>query len=139
MPRANGFLNVDLEIGARTRARLAPLVDVLEDKLVELHRGRIRDLYRVHYENSECNTDASAAILRLVAVVEALKRPARDTWDAAIMRDFNIGIELAPGVRKVELAIEPDAARRVIALGGRIAVTAYQVAAMPSLRRKMRS
>ncbi len=39
-------------------------------------------------------------------------------------RDFNVGVELAPGVRRVELAIEPAAARRVVALGGRIVVTA---------------
>jgi len=50
------------------------------------------------------------------------------------MRDFNIGVELARGVRSIELAIDPDAIRRVAALGGRIAFTAYQTAAIPRAR-----
>jgi hypothetical protein len=42
------------------------------------------------------------------------------------MRDFNVGLELAPRMRSVELAIAPDAIREVAVLGGRIAFTAYR-------------
>jgi hypothetical protein len=42
------------------------------------------------------------------------------------MRDFNIGVEVGTRVRSVELAISPDAIRRVAALDGRIAFTAYR-------------
>jgi hypothetical protein len=136
MRKADGFLNVDLEIGARSRAPLAPLIDVLHGELFELFRGRIRNLYRAHYEIHACGRDASATIHELAAVIEALNAPARRAWDAATTRDFDIGVELERGVRSVELAIDPDAIRRVAALGGRIAFTAYQVAAIPRGRLK---
>ena len=54
MPKDDGFLNVDLEVGARNRALLAPLVEALHDTLFELFRGRIRGLYRAHYESHGC-------------------------------------------------------------------------------------
>lgn len=126
----DGFLNVDLEIGARSRSRLAPLLDALDGQLFELFAGRIRSLYRVHFETQGCARDASATIRELVAVIEALGAPARRAWDAATLRDFNVGAELERGVRAIELAIEPDVVRQVAALGGRIVFTAYQVAAM---------
>ena len=126
----DGFLNVDLEIGARSRTRLAPLLDVLDGQLFELFAGRLRSLYRVHYETKGCARDASATIRELVAVIEGLGPPARRAWDAAVMRDFNVGAELERGVRSVDLAIEPDVVRQVAGLGGRIVFTAYQVAAM---------
>jgi hypothetical protein len=133
---SDGFLNVDLEIGARTRARLAPLIDGLQGKLFELFHGRIRGLYHAHYESNSCRPDASHTIHDLAAAVEALNPEGRRAWKAAEMRDFNIGVELARGVRSVELAIDREAIRRVSALGGRIAFTAYQVAAIPRARLK---
>jgi hypothetical protein len=132
----DGFLNVDLEVGARTRAALAPLLDAL--RMVELFRGRIGRLYRVHYEVHVCTRDASSTIDALADRIEALRPPARRAWNAAPMRDFNIGVELDRGVRNIELALDRDAVRRVIALGGRIVFTAYQVVAMQAPRRRRR-
>ena len=127
----DGFLNVDLEVGARSRVQLVPLIDALRGQLFELFRGRIRGLYRADYETNSCARTASATIHELAAAIEALNAPARRAWDAATMRDFNIGIELERGVRSVELAIDTHAIRRIAALGGRIAFTAYQATAWP--------
>jgi hypothetical protein len=135
VPTPDGFLNVDLEIGARTHTQLAPLVEVLQSQLVELFHGRIDKLYRAHYEPNMCARDASSAIHALAASIEALNPPARRAWNAATLRDFNIGVQLERGVRCIELALDDDATRRVTALGGRIAFTAYQVAAMRQPRR----
>ena len=136
MPKQPAFLNVDLEVGARTRVRLAPLIRALRGKLFELHRGRHDDLYRVHYETNGCALDASATIHELAAAVEALDPVARRAWTDATLRDFNVGVELARGVALVELAIDPDAARRVVALGGRLVFTAYQVTVLERATRK---
>lgn len=130
MSRTDGFLNVDLEVGAPTRARLAPLVTALESNLFELFRGRIKTLYRAHFELSGCTRDASGTIHALAATIEALAPRARRAWNAAAVRDFNIGVELERGVKSIELAIDDAAVRRVSALGGRIVFTAYQAAAM---------
>lgn len=134
----SGFINVDLEIGTRTRVQLAPLLDALDGKLLELFRGRIGRLYRAHYEINAKARDASTAIHQLAAAIEAMGSAGRRAWREAAMREFNIGVELTRGVPMIELAIAPDAVRRVAALGGRIAFTAYQVAAMRTARLSLR-
>jgi hypothetical protein len=134
--RGAGFLNVDLEVGARTRAQLLPLLDALACTLFELYRGRVRSRYCGFYEISGCGPmNVSATIRQLLDVIDGLAAPARRAWDTAAMRDFNVGVELERGVRSIELAIDADVIGRVAALGGRIAFTAYQVAAMSRPRR----
>lgn len=130
MAAPNGFLNVDLEVGARTRAEIMPLLDAFASKLFELYRGRLGRLYCGHYEVSGCARDASSTIHALSATVESLPRRARRAWNAAHTRDFNIGVELERGVKNIELALDRDAVDRVSALGGRLVFTAYQVAEM---------
>ena len=83
MPKNDCFRNVDLEVRALSRTQLGPLGDVLQCKLFELFRGRIRGLYRVHYEVSACGHDASASIRELAAVIEGLNRSEWRAWDAA--------------------------------------------------------
>ncbi|HSD86394.1 MAG TPA: hypothetical protein VLB44_02730 [Kofleriaceae bacterium] len=132
MAHDDGFLNVDLEIGASSRAKLAPLVQELQGILFELFQGRIGRLYRAHYEILGCGpAGASATIHELSSVIEGLGGAGRRAWNAAERREFNVGVELRRGQRAVELAIDADAVRRVAALGGRVAFTAYQEAAMP--------
>jgi hypothetical protein len=128
-------LNVDLEVGARTRAALAPLVEELDRCMVALWHGRIKSLYRAHYEVHACARGANATLHELATRLEALRGPARHAWNAAPFRDFNIGVELERGVRSIELALDDEAVRRVVALGGRIAFTAYQVVAMGPTKR----
>jgi hypothetical protein len=137
VPKANGFLNVDLEIGASSRAKLAPLIDALDGKLFELYVGHIGRSYRAHYELSGCGEqDASSTIHALASIIEALGPAARRAWRAATLRDFNIGVELQRGVKNIEFAIDAKATARVVALGGRIAFTAYQVAAISAKSRR---
>lgn len=135
MPIDHGFLNVDLEIGAPTRKAIAPLLDELRVRLWEMHVGRIRSLYRAHYELSGCGlTSANATIDALVEILETLEPASRRAWNRTTMRELNVGVELERGVRNIELSIRPATLRRVVALGGTIAFTAYQVAAMSRAR-----
>ncbi len=123
---SSAFLNVDLELGARTAARLAPLVEELSEKLHELFRGPMRGLYRAHYEGSFQAATASATIRRLVRVIDGMSPAAKRAWRAARVRDFNVGVELSPGARAIELAIDADAVKQVAELGARLAFTAYR-------------
>jgi hypothetical protein len=119
-------MNVDLEIGARKRADLEPLLVAIDGKLFDLFRGRLHGLYCAHFEVLGPAGDANKAIHGLAAAIEALPAPARRAWDRALQRDFNVGVELARRMDMLELAIERDAVERVAALGGRIVFTAYQ-------------
>ena len=125
---------MDLEIGARTRAQLAPLIEALPRGVHEIFRGRIRGVYRVDYEIYRPRAGANAVIRDLAGVIERLPRAARRAWDAAVRREFNVGVELAPDASSVELAIDAAVVQRVAALGGRIAFTAYAAARRRSAR-----
>ncbi|MBA3395615.1 MAG: hypothetical protein H0T89_23430 [Deltaproteobacteria bacterium] len=133
MGKEDGFCNVDLEIGARSRALLAPIMEQFEGQLFEMYTGRIRGLYRAHYESAgrsrgrrRCNP--TTVIHELADAIEGLNATARRAWKAAAMRDFNVGVEVARGVWGAEHVIDPVAVRRVAALHGRIVFTVYQPA-----------
>lgn len=145
----DGFRNVDLEIGARTRAQLAPLIEQLDDKLFEMYLGRIRGLYHACYESLGPSSiraadrpapNATGVIHELADVIEGLNASGRRAWNAAATRDFNVGIELARGVWNLSHVVEADAVRRVATLRGRIVFTAYHDAAIrrPTAARKPR-
>jgi len=136
---AGGFINVDLEIGARTRAQLAPLIEQFKETLFEMHVGRIRGLYHAHYEshgpssvrrNGRPAPTPSAVIHELADAIERLNSAGRRAWNAASMRDFNVGVDIARGVWMSEHHIEADAVRRIAALRARLVFTAYQEAAL---------
>lgn len=129
----DGFCNVDLEIGARSRAQLEPIIEQFEGRLFEMYLGRIRGLYRAHYESTGRSSirgrhryNPTTVIHELADVIEGLDATARRAWKAAAMRDFNVGVEVARGVWGAEHVIDPDAVRRVAALQGRIVFTVYQ-------------
>lgn len=142
----DGFINVDLEIGARTRARLAPLIEQFKEHLLEMHVGRIRGLYHAHYEScgpssirrkGDRGPTSSEVIHELANAIERLDSAGRRAWNGASIRDFNVGIDIARGVWMSEHHIEADAVRRIAALRGRLVFTAYQEAALS--RRRSRS
>lgn len=146
MAKDEGFLNVDLELAARTRAQLTPLVEQFNGKFVELFHGRVRSAYLVCYESCGPssiqgrlnNRNATAVIHELADVIEGLNATGRRAWNAIAKRDFNVGVELARGVWTLGHVIEADAVRRVAALQGRLVFTAYQPAALrrPTSRRR---
>ncbi|HEY0993717.1 MAG TPA: hypothetical protein VGD80_41970 [Kofleriaceae bacterium] len=117
------FLNVDLEIGAR--GKLAPLIAELAPRLLELHRGKIGALNRVHYEIGVYVSDADSTMQALIEALQQLTPAARRIWDRAELRDFNIGIQggLEPG--HTEIAVATRTLAQVVALGGRLVVTVY--------------
>lgn len=117
---------MDLELGASTRSALEPAMVAIENRMVEIFRGRMRGQYRAHYELAEVGHDASSTIERLADVVESLRGRARSAWLAAARRDFNIGVEILGGQRSIELALDSTVLRRVIELGGRVVFTAYR-------------
>jgi hypothetical protein len=127
-PSRGGFVNVDLEVAARTRAQLTPLINEFDGKLAPLWRGRVKGQYGATYEARNFRLpDATATIHELAHAIESLSTSGRRAWRAASMRDFDVGVELARGERMLSVGVEPDAVRRVAALGGRIVFTVYRV------------
>src|SRR5580704_12391259 len=87
------FINVDLDI--HSKSNLQPLLAVLAKKVCVLYAGRDKRTWSAHLELTRITGSADAAIRAFCALVQALPRAERDLWNAAKMRDFNIGVQAA--------------------------------------------
>ena len=135
MGKGDGFLNVDLEVGAKRKP--TALVEALGGKLHNLWAGRFKGLYRANYELAHVKTlNPTETILELVRIVRKLDRTAKKEWDAAPLRDFNVGVQAALEPYTFELAVEPRAVELVAEVGGQIGITVYAPLPKPSRRRR---
>lgn len=131
----NGFLNVDLEVGAKKKP--GALVDDLGARLHNLWTGRFKGLYRANYElHPKRILNPSETIVELVKVVKKLGRAARREWNHAPLRDFNVGVQAALEQYTFELAVDPRAVELVAGVGGQIGITVYAPFPKPERRRR---
>lgn len=121
------FLNVDLDIYSKTN--LKPLVAALGEEVYVLHLGRERDLWSAHLELAEHPRSVDVAIRRFAALILALPPAARNLWDSATTRDFNIGVQAGSMPRLWEAKIAPQTIQRVSSLKARLVVTVYAATA----------
>jgi hypothetical protein len=122
------FLNVDLDVEAPFD--LAPLVAALGDEVLELHTGPARDGFETHLElggESIQPGSADMAIRVFVRLLSQLAPDAKQLWDGATRRDFNIGIQGGRTPHAFEVALPRDVLAAVADLGGRIVITVYAV------------
>lgn len=120
---ATTYLNVDLEL--TSQHDLAPLADALRPHVYTLHVGRRGRWYWASFELHRPPRTPDAAIRRLVEVLRRLTPRQRAHWKRATRRDFNVGIQAAPGPYSREFPIEAETVAIVGAVGGRIVVTVY--------------
>jgi hypothetical protein len=122
------FLNVDLDIEAPFD--LAPLVAALGDDVFALHTGPARDGYETHLElagESIQPSSADFAIRVFARLLSQLAPEAKQLWDRAARRDFNIGIQGGLAPHAFEVALSRDVLAAVADLGARIVITVYAV------------
>jgi hypothetical protein len=117
------FLNVDLDI--YSRSRLDALAAAFGNKMVVLFVGRELHRYSAHLEVAGNTKSADATIQRICKLVRGLPRASRKLWDAAITRDFNIGIQAASRPRAFEFVLDARTVQKVASLNARIVVTVY--------------
>ena len=117
------FLNVDLDLFSRQN--LQPLLSALGSKIVVLHAGRHGRTYRAHVELARSPKSADTAIRRFAALIRALPRSERRLWDAATIRDFNIGVQAAMRPHSHEIPLAGKTIDLVAALKARIVITVY--------------
>ena len=117
------FLNVDLDLFSRQN--LQPLLSALGSKILILHAGRHGRTYRAHVELAGSPKSADAAIRRFAALIGALPKSERRLWDAATIRDFNIGVQAAMRPHSHEIPLAAKTIDIVSALKARIVITVY--------------
>ncbi|MGA3372721.1 MAG: hypothetical protein ABSC48_13275 [Terracidiphilus sp.] len=141
------FLNVDLDV--RSKSDLQPLADAMGKKVIVLHVGRFKRTYEAHLELSGSPLpqvrhpkSPEMLILGFCRLVQELPPGARELWDSAKTRTFDIGIE-APGPSNCYWsAISPKALRAASEINAHIAVTVYgpmKRAKVPGKSRRVKS
>ena len=121
------YLNVDLDIAAR--GDLQPLVDAFGKRVFALHVTRLRGRCLAALELAATTNTADQAIQRLAALVASLPPAARRLWNAASVRDFNIGIQAGRDPYAFSCVVSKEAVAAVTAVGGRVVITVYGSAA----------
>jgi hypothetical protein len=120
------FLNVDLDISSRED--LASLAAALRPRLFALHVGRSGKRYWARLELCAEPRNADAAIRRLIGAIQSLPPRQRGSWNRAITRDFNIGIQAAEEPHNCEFTVAPATIQLVGRVKGRIVITVYGAA-----------
>ena len=107
------FLNVDLDL--YSKSDLQPFVAAMGEKVDVLYVGRYKRTYRAHLElaGSGLSESADSTIRQFCALIRTLPRAAVALWNAAKVRDFNIGVQAGTHPNSYEIALAPETVRAV--------------------------
>ena len=120
------FLNVDLDIFSKSD--LQPLVTAMGTKVMVLHVGRYKGTYRAHLEvagYSGYDENADSTIRAFCAIIRALPKAALKLWNAAKVRDFNVGVQAGTQPPSFEIALAAETVRAASEVNARIVLTVY--------------
>jgi len=131
--RATRFLNVDLDVWSSSP--LDSLVAAFGRRVTVLHVGREGRRHGAHLELAAQIENPDRLLRRFVDLVNGLPRPARQAWNRARAREFNIGIQAAARPHSFELRLAPDTLTAVASVRARIAMTVYAADADAVTRR----
>ena len=118
--------NVDLDV--TSRRPLGPLAAAFGQRVVILYVGGERRHYAAHFELRESykpSRNADALIRRFVELIRKLPDDARQLWDNARSREFNIGIECGMVPHSHEMRLRSTTLEAVATVGGSIVITTY--------------
>lgn len=118
------FINVDLDIVSR--AKLGAIKASLSQTAYSLYSGPVRK--GIFLLRLECNSDpkdADTATIKLCTAIEALGSNERRLWDRALKRTFDVGYEIIPGCRAVQVSLRTETLQRATALGATVSFTCY--------------
>jgi hypothetical protein len=117
------FLNVDLDL--HSKFDLQPLVAAMGRKVLVLHIGRYKRTYRAHLElaGSGLSESADSTVRRFCALIKTLPGAAFAVWNAAKVRDFNIGVQAGTQPNSYEIALAPETVSAVSEVNARIVLT----------------
>jgi hypothetical protein len=117
------FLNVDLDVWSR--APLDGLVTAFGKKVVVLSVRKERQQHGAHLELGVSSGNADRTIRRFVNLVNRLPRSPRKIWDAARVRQFNVGVQAGTSPPAYEFGLRPATVEAVARIGAHITFTIY--------------
>jgi hypothetical protein len=118
------FINVDLDLKSTTTLR--PLLEVWSDRVGQLHTpdkdGR---KHWLRLELSAEPRDPEAGILEFCRMVRRLRGAAREAWQKASSREFDIGVQAGLEKRAAEWVLSRKVVDAMHEVGAHIRVTVY--------------
>lgn len=118
------FLNVDLRI--YSKRDLQPLVTAMGEKFHLLYVGRERRMYKAQLELGSGNPKSpEAAIRKYCELIRELPAQARELWDTARSREFDVGIEAPGTMRYYWFSVAPTVIKAASEINAFITVTIY--------------
>jgi len=123
--RETRFLNVDLDL--HSKSNLQPLVTAMGKEVHVLFVGRIKRTYQAHLElwKSGLYESADLLIRNYCVLIRALPKAALELWNAAKVRDFNIGVQAAMQPHSYEIPLAVETVRAAAEVNARIVLTVY--------------
>jgi hypothetical protein len=119
------FINVDLDI--LSRRNLQALVTDFGKRVFVLYVGPEGRRHGAHLElsGSALRGTADSLILRFAALVQSLSPSARELWDTAVTRNFNIGVQAGAVPFSTEFVLQPKTLQSVAGIGAGVVFTVY--------------
>lgn len=119
------FLNVDLEI--ESHHDLQPIVKDFGDDVRNLYCGEACGHYLATFEvkNGAAAADADAVIARFCRLIQSLDRDAKELWDSAFTKVFDIGYASGLEPRSYASELRTDTIEQVASVGAALRVTIY--------------
>lgn len=118
------FLNVDLNIFSKSD--LEPLVIAMGKKVSVNYVGREKRTYSAHMDLAIGNPKSpESAILQFCKLIRELPAEARELWNGAKSRSFDIGVESRGPMRYYWFSLAPKTIMAAAEISAQIAVTVY--------------
>jgi hypothetical protein len=117
------FLNVALEVFSKSD--LKPLATALGSKIHIRFLGTEFRLFKAYVDLVLQPKTPEIGILRFCKLIKQLPPSARDLWDSAKSRSFDIGIEAPKRGNHYWSAVGSKAIRAAAEVGAQIAITVY--------------
>jgi hypothetical protein len=114
------FLNVDLDV--ESTAELRPLIDAMEPHAYSLEGPPGQASFEV---NEASPDDPEGVILEFIRIVKSLPAAARQVWDAASKRVFDIGLQSGRHPFRQSYNIGIETLRQAANIGAHIKITIY--------------
>jgi hypothetical protein len=121
------FITIDLDVFSRRR--LSGLVAALGETVFALYEGPWKSRYAAILElaipSKMTTMTADGEIRRFISLINALPSDARNYWDTAQSRTFNIGIQAGMQPHAHILRISNKTIEEAARLGADVAITTY--------------
>ncbi len=116
------FLNVDLDIESHHDLQL--IVEEFGDNADNLYCGKAQGHYLATFE-ARYTADADSIVSYFCLLVNGFDKEAKELWDSAFAKVFNIGYESGLEPRSYSSEIRAETIEQVAALGASLRVTIY--------------